>query len=176
MFVCTGNRFRSPLAAAVFRHETEGLPVEVASAGTLELGAVPALPEAVLEAERLGLHLGEHRARSLREAGAAEADLVVGFERMHVVTAVVDAGARRERTFTLPELAALLGQIEPPVADDSLERARAALELVHARRAPDPTRMDVPELPDPLGRPAAEQRRTAERVRRLTTAVARGLF
>ena len=38
-FVCTGNRFRSPLAAALLESEAEGLPVEIASLGTLDLGA-----------------------------------------------------------------------------------------------------------------------------------------
>jgi protein-tyrosine phosphatase len=176
VFVCTGNRFRSPLAAAVFRRETEGLPIEVASAGTLELGPVPALPEAIVEAERLGLGLADHRADSLAEVGPSDADLVVGFERMHVVTAVVDGGARRERTFTLPELVALLGRIEPPDADDPLERARLALELAHAHRPPDSTLASVPELEDPLGRSAEHQRELAERVSALTTQLARLLF
>jgi protein-tyrosine-phosphatase len=52
-FVCTGNRFRSPLAAALFRSAAEGLPVEVASAGTLDLGGVGAL-----------IHITERLARS----------------------------------------------------------------------------------------------------------------
>ena len=176
VFLCTGNRFRSPLAAAVLRRESEGMPVDVDSAGTLELGPVPALPEAVFEAERLGLDLRGHRACSLDEADLAGADLVVGFERMHIRTAVVEGGARREVTFTLPELVQLLGRIEPPSAADPLERARLSVELAHAGRPQDPTLADAPELADPLGRSAAYQRETAERVASLTTALARALF
>jgi protein-tyrosine phosphatase len=176
VFVCTGNRFRSPLAAAVMRRETEGLQVEVSSAGTLELGPVPALPEAVVEGERLGLDVGAHQARSLQEADLPGADLVVGFERMHLVTSVVEAGAARERTFTLPELVALLERLEPPDAEDPLERAQLALEVAQAHRPSDPTLGSVPELADPLGRSAEYQRETAERVSALTTALARLLF
>jgi hypothetical protein len=36
VFVCTGNRFRSPLAAALFGRATAGLPVSVSSRGTLD--------------------------------------------------------------------------------------------------------------------------------------------
>src|SRR5947199_226281 len=46
LFLCAGNRFRSPLAAAFVRRLTLGLPVEVASAGMLQIGDSPPLPEA----------------------------------------------------------------------------------------------------------------------------------
>ena len=65
-FVCTGNLFRSPLAAELFRAELAGLPVVVSSAGTLNLGAVPAEPEAVEQAALLGADLSSHRARGCR--------------------------------------------------------------------------------------------------------------
>ena len=39
VFVCTGNRFRSPLAAALFREATSGLPVDVRSMGTSVTGS-----------------------------------------------------------------------------------------------------------------------------------------
>ena len=45
VFLCTGNRFRSPLAAALFAEATAGLPVHVRSAGTLNVGSPPVFPE-----------------------------------------------------------------------------------------------------------------------------------
>src|SRR5581483_5665812 len=45
-FVCTGNRARSPLAEALLRRQTEGLPVEVGSFGVLDAEGWPPLPEA----------------------------------------------------------------------------------------------------------------------------------
>jgi protein-tyrosine-phosphatase len=53
-FICTGNRCRSPFAETAFRHFTRGLPVEVFSAGTLEIedGLVP--PDLVEVARDLG--------------------------------------------------------------------------------------------------------------------------
>src|SRR5437016_1605778 len=104
VFLCTGNRFRSPIAAALFRKETNGLPVNVRSAGLLELGPMPALDEALTLAKTLGIDLRSHAARPLGSIDASGADLVVGFERMHVVSAVMDARVPLERAFTLPEL------------------------------------------------------------------------
>ena len=39
VFVCTGNRFRSPLAESLLRAATEGLPVRVRSLGMLRVRA-----------------------------------------------------------------------------------------------------------------------------------------
>jgi protein-tyrosine phosphatase len=174
VFVCTGNRFRSPLAAAVLTDATRGLPVEVSSCGTLELGPSPALTEAVAEARRFDLDLSAHRSRCLRELNLDRTDLVVGFERMHVVTAGVHAGARRERVFTLPELVALVEELPAAQDPDPVVRARRLIEDAGRLR---PSELSVlPELGDPLGLPPALQRQTAERVRDLTLRLAWRLF
>ena len=131
-FVCTGNRFRSPLAAALFESEAEGLPVEIASLGTLELGEEPALPEAVALAEGLGLDLSAHRARSVAELELGAYDLVLGFERKHVVASVVDAKAKIERTFTLPEL--LGAAARDPGAASAARTGRASAGRGSGRR------------------------------------------
>jgi protein-tyrosine phosphatase len=177
VFVCTGNRFRSPLAEALFRRAAEGIPVAASSLGTLELGAVPALPEAFEQAARLGVDLAPHRARTIVDADLRGADLVVGFERMHVVTAVVDAHAPRARTFTLPELVELLGQIEPPLEGDPVARAREAIVRAQRARPPDdPALFAVAELADPLGRGPGFFRETADRLDELVGQLAARLF
>src|SRR5439155_11029532 len=107
-FVCTGNRFRSPLAAALLAQKADGLPLRIVSLGTLDLGSEPALPEAVAIAEELGLDLSGHASRNLASVDLEPFDLVLGFERKHVVASVVEAGANIERTFTLPVLVATL--------------------------------------------------------------------
>ena len=107
VFVCSGNRFRSPLAEASLSQLTRGIPVRVTSVGTLDLGPKPVLSEALTLGRSLGLDLSEHRARALSGGSLEEADLVIGFERAHVSMAVVEAGARPERTFTMPELVEL---------------------------------------------------------------------
>jgi protein-tyrosine phosphatase len=176
VFVCTGNRFRSPLAEALFRRATTGFPVSVSSRGTLDLGPAPPLPEAAHEARRLGVDLSEHRARPVVASALSDVDLVVGFERMHVLTAVVDANAAGERTFTLPEVVGLLGDRDVPAMSDSVVRARHAVTRAAAARSADPMLLSIPELADPLGGPPELFRRTADELVVLTNRLVAGLF
>jgi len=151
--------------------------VRIASLGTLDLGRRPALPEAIEIAETLGLDLSGHRARGLAAVELTPFDLVLGFERRHVRTAVVDAGARRERTFTLPELVDLLHAIPgPPLPSDPVERARVRVRQAGAARPPDFRDAPVAELGDPLGLTMAEQRRTADDLAMLVSLLAERLF
>ena len=169
IFVCTGNRFRSPLAAALFRAAADGLPVEVSSAGTLELTDVGALPEAEDAAREFGVDLSTHHATPVSRTPLSDVDLVVGFERMHVLTAVVDGGAQRGRSFTLPELAVLLGQVGRPVLAAPVARARETIRRAAAERPrDDPQLLSVRELGDPLGLQPDRQHAIALQVRDLT--------
>jgi protein-tyrosine phosphatase len=147
----------------------------VSSCGTLSLGAVPALREAYEAATSLGLDLSAHRARHLGDAELVRADLVLGFERMHVATAVVDGGAPADRTFTMPELVELLREVEPR-ANDPVDRAREAIALAQEARGGHPELLDRSELPDPYGRSARVYRETADRVEALCEELAARLF
>jgi protein-tyrosine-phosphatase len=174
-FVCTGNRFRSPLAAALLAREADGLPLRIVSLGTLDIGSRPALPEAVAIADELGLDLSGHASRNLTRAELEPFDLVLGFEREHVMASVVDAGARRERTFTLPELVRLLRRLpDPPLETDPIERALVRIGEAHAAR-PQGFR-HIPELGDPLGKALRVQRQTAAELSDLVSELAVGLF
>ena len=175
VFECTGNRFRSPLAAAFFQAAAQG-PVKVTSLGTLDLGDVEALPEAVELAREHGVDLTEHRASGLREIDLSASDLVIGFERKHVAAAVVDARARPDRTFTLPELVGLLRRVPAVAPGEPVVRARALVQAAHDLRPHDFRRAPVPELADPLGLGHADQRAVAEQVRSLTGRLAALLF
>lgn len=172
VFICTGNRFRSAIGEGILRRLTEGLPVRTTSAGTLDLGPVGVLPEALELAPELDLDLGEHRARCVRDVDLSEADLVLGFEHAHVASAVVDAGARRDRTFTVPELVTLLESGGPPADGDAVSAARAAVQRADEARTSAPR----PEVPDPLGGSAEVFRSTAFEVQALTERLAQLLF
>ena len=149
----------------------------VDSLGTLELGPLPALPEAVKMAESYGLDLSGHRAQNVARGHLEACDLVLGFERMHVAAAVVDGGARLERTFTLPELLNLLDAIpEPPRQAEAMTRARARIELAHTARPHGYRASAVPEIADPLGKTPVAQRRIADELRTLVTDLSRRLF
>jgi protein-tyrosine phosphatase len=81
LFVCMANRFRSPLAAAIFRKslEEKGLDGswQVGSAGTWATPGRPALPGALAAARGLGLDLSGHRATRLDEQMLLAYDLIL---------------------------------------------------------------------------------------------------
>jgi protein-tyrosine phosphatase len=173
--ICTGNRFRSPIAASILRGATDGLPVRVRSFGTLDLAPSQVLPEALELAPSLGLDLTSHRSRPLAGQDLGSADLVIGFERIHVSRAVVDYGASRERAFLLTELVERLEGLTLAEELDPVERARVAV------READETRTNanwpiLEEIADPIGGPPAAFRATADRVARLTNRLAALLF
>jgi low molecular weight protein-tyrosine phosphatase len=171
--ICSGNRFRSPIAEAVLRRETAGLPVRVRSFGTMDLPESGVLPEALELAPGLGLDLASHRSHPLTGQDLSQADLVIGFEPIHISTAVVGAHAQRERTFLVTELVAGLEESPPQPEDGVVERARAAVhEADKARKTAGAGR----EIGDPIGGPSAVYRRTADEVHRLTSRVAELLF
>jgi hypothetical protein len=103
-------------------------------------------------------------------------DLVVGFELMHVATAVVEGRASPERTFTLPELVGLLEAIPAHPLEGSIERARLSIHQANAARPPDYRTRALPEIADPLNRPEPVQRAIAAEVRDLVTRFAGILF
>lgn len=174
--LCTGNRFRSPLSEYLLREAVAGLPVDVSSVGTLELGSVGVLPEALELGREFGLDLAPHRTRALASGRLEHADLVIGFEQKHIAAAVVDGGASRGRTFTLGELAALVRAIDPPREEDPVARARAAVAAADDLRRRVQRDAPLAEVPDPWGATPAVFRRTAESVRTLVGEVVRGLF
>jgi protein-tyrosine phosphatase len=172
--ICSGNRFRSPIAEAVLRREADGLPVRVRSFGTMDLPSGHALSEALELAPGYGLDLMSHRSHPLAGRDLSDADLVIGFEQIHVAMAVVGAKALRERTFLITELVAGLEETTPPQEDGVADRARASVRQADkARKAAS----RIPqEIADPIGGPAAGYRKTGDEVYRLTIRVAERLF
>ena len=162
-FVCTGNQFRSPLGAAVFARETEGLPVRISSCGTGALDGAAAFEEAAELGTRLSVDLSEHRSRRLGDL--AGVDLMIGFEHHHIERAVVDAGARRERAFTLPQLVELL---EAHPAGGSPEERLATVRPGNL--------LEAPEILDPYGEPRELQEAIADEVEDLSRRLAVALF
>jgi protein-tyrosine phosphatase len=164
VILCTGNRFRSPIAEGMIRTLAVGVPVRVSSLGLVDVGPVPPLPEALEEAARIGLDITSHRARPLAGQDLGQTDLLLGFERIHVASAVVDAGALHERAFTLPELVELLEEIEPPPSGDPVARARSVIAFAGDQRRSLPAPSLLPEVRDPWGGPPDLYVETAERV------------
>jgi protein-tyrosine phosphatase len=174
VFVCTGNRARSALAEALFRRHSRGARTSVSSVGTLDVGSVPALADAVEAGRRLGVDLASHRARALRHVDLSSAGLVLGFEPFHVSFAVVEGGADPARTFLLGELAMLLdGRAS---AHDVPAHPRAAVADADTRRLRNRPDRAAPVVRDPLGKSPKVMRRTAEEINGLVQRVVLGLF
>ena len=82
LFVCTANRFRSPLAAALLKQaiQEEGKTPEawtVGSAGTWAEPRQPVLPVVLGVARHLGLDLAPHRATRVSGSLLDEYDLIL---------------------------------------------------------------------------------------------------
>jgi protein-tyrosine phosphatase len=172
VFVCTGNRARSPLAEALCARYAAGLDVGVRSAGTLGLRGLPPLEEAIKAGRTLGVDIASHRSVPLAEAGLGDADLVLGFEPFHA-RAAIEAGAPRERVFLLGELVALIAPEEHD--DDVVARARETVAHAHARRALVPTSVTA-TIADPLGKPARVMEATAKEIDDLVRRLSLALF
>ena len=163
-FVCTGNRFRSALAAAAFRSVAAHLPVEVDSYGTLEIGSARPLPEAVAMAAAFGLELSGHVAKSLGTTDLSQRSLVIGFEPQHITAAVDMAAARAECAFLLRELNDLLEQVDVAPNHDPIERAIQTIARANLHRQRDPRRWLGREIGDPMGLEQSEQRAIGQAV------------
>lgn len=174
VFVCTGNRARSPLAEALYELRTSGLETAASSLGTLDVGPAPALTTALEAGRLLGVDLSNHRARVLHEADLTNVDLVLGFEPSHVSAAVIEAGASPERTFLLGELVMLLdGEAR---GEDPCERAREVVSRADSRRTRTRIRMDARVIPDPMGRSQKTMNRIAGDIDDLVCRLLEGMF
>jgi protein-tyrosine-phosphatase len=176
VFVCTGNRFRSPLTEAFVRRLTLGLPVTTQSFGTLELEGAPALPEALEIGLWCGLDLSSHRTRHVGHASLDQVDLLLGFEEAHVQRAVVDAKAPRGRAFTLRGIARLLAAAQVSPQENVVGRARHVVGQLEEVRAAEPESRRRDDMPDPFGRRWSVYRETAAEIRELSILLVATLF
>jgi protein arginine phosphatase len=81
LFVCTANRFRSPLAAAILKQNLEEMGMsdswEIASAGTWAETGQPALSNIDEAAQHFGIDLSAHRSRRVDEPLLSHYDLIL---------------------------------------------------------------------------------------------------
>ena len=85
LFVCTANRFRSPIAEASFKRELRlrGMEADwrVLSAGTWTTDGLPAAADAISAASRMGLDVSGHTSRAITPQLLRDSDLVVVMEQ-----------------------------------------------------------------------------------------------
>jgi len=108
IFICTANRYRSPLAAALFQKQLkdEGKAEEwrVGSAGTWTQADLPVIPHAFQKAQEMGLDLGEHRSVEISKEILSQYDLIAVMESGHKEGLGVEFPELRKRIFLLSEI------------------------------------------------------------------------
>jgi protein-tyrosine-phosphatase len=118
LFVCTANRFRSPLAAGIFQkalvEEQRARSTSwdigrlsdwvAASAGLQALPLQPVLPDVLEAAAQLGIDLSAHRSQRVEDLDLAGFDLIVVMQESH-------RAALRERYPGLQERVYLFSQV-----------------------------------------------------------------
>jgi protein-tyrosine-phosphatase len=133
LFVCHGNIFRSPFAAAVLRRTLEGARVSgvrVESAGLMTAGR-PVAREAIAAAARRGIDLTQHTSQLALADLVRTADLVVVMDELQRQTVC-------ERFGRWPRDVLLLGDFDPTAVasraiEDPVEQGPEVCERVYAR-------------------------------------------
>ncbi|WP_350269819.1 low molecular weight phosphatase family protein [Brevibacterium sp. CBA3109] len=152
LVVCTGNLFRSPLAAGLLQQGLDEVaPGRFAldSAGTAGVVGVGVTDNVASLAADWGFDLSEFRAKRLQRAHVIDADLVIGLERWHRSQVVTLEPRALRRTFTLREFARI---IHPLASDEeSAYRQRWENLVARAQRSRMPARggPDFDDVVDP---------------------------
>ena len=97
LFVCTANRFRSPLAAGIFRKALaeeerqrasswnigKASDWDVTSAGLQAVPLLPVLPDVMEAAGQLGIDLSGHLSQPVEDLDLEEYDLILVMQQSH---------------------------------------------------------------------------------------------
>ncbi len=173
--VCTGNLCRSPTAEQLLRARLAPVnaSVEVVSAGTQATAGEPMHPASAEWSKAMGGDPTRHRAVYLTPAVLRSVDLVLGMAREHR-RAVVDLRPGLVRSsFTLTEFARLSagldvaelaeGAAAPGPGATVADRLRGVLSLLARARTRYPLSTDwsIDDVPDPIGRAAADYEQSA---------------
>jgi len=138
LFVCTGNQFRSPIAAAAFikklNDEGSAAGWRVESAGSWAVAGKPPLPEAIRAAAACGLSLEGHKARMVEASILSNSDLILVMEGGQKEAILSEFPNVSKRVFLLSEVAeGVAYNIPDPLAgeeDLSEEIAKEVCALV----------------------------------------------
>jgi protein-tyrosine phosphatase len=136
IFVCTANKFRSPIAAAILKKEIDQLEKrvdwEVNSAGTWTLNGLPP-PEITRQiGRRLELSgIENHRTHQVDEQQLEKTDLIIVMEANHKEALTNEFPIIKERIFLLTEV--VEGKIYdiPDPATQGIDADEVAKELMN---------------------------------------------
>lgn len=109
LFVCTANRFRSPIASAWFsrrlQREADIQDWRVGSAGTWAEPGLPVFPSANWANDHFGINLGAHRATRIERELLTQYDLILVMENSHQEALRVEFPELKDRIFLLAKVA-----------------------------------------------------------------------
>jgi protein-tyrosine-phosphatase len=129
LFVCTANRFRSPLAAAFLARALTDMGIagdwRVGSAGTWAIPGQPALLPVSQAARRFGIDLSGHRATRVSRKVLSAYDLILVMEAGHREALLTELPELKERLYLLSEVVERRSYGIP----DSLESEEGILEV-----------------------------------------------
>ncbi|HAF48795.1 MAG TPA: hypothetical protein DCL08_06085 [Anaerolineaceae bacterium] len=130
LFVCTANRFRSPIAALYFAREVvrrgDDQDIHVSSAGTWASPEQSAMPKAVQLVQEYGLDLSYHKSRIVSEALLTQSDLILVMEMGHKEAICHEFLETADRVYLLTEV----GEDQPVNIPDPYGEAQANPEEV----------------------------------------------
>ena len=139
LFVCTGNQFRSPVAAEAFREQLarDGLLDQwtVGSAGTWTTSGRQVIPEAVRLARSCGISIERHRTRMVSAEILEEADLVMVMEHGHKESLQVEFPFARKKVHLLSQVLDGLAYDIPDPASAREEAKSIIVDLVTSMRS-----------------------------------------
>lgn len=135
VFVCTRNRFRSPLAAAMFKHELAMRKVpgewDVASAGSWVNDLFPPTSEAFVEATNRGLDISSHISVGIEALDLDSIDLLLVMELGQKESILLDFPKLKNRTFLLSALSGPPFSIpDPYVTKETCSEIAAEIETL----------------------------------------------
>jgi protein-tyrosine-phosphatase len=139
LFVCTANRFRSPLAEAAFKkclqNNRNQAEWDVRSAGTWTGSGFPAAASALRAAKTLGLDIGKHRTQPVTQELLSRSNLVIVMQASQREAILVEFPFAAGKTILLSEFAeGMAYDIPDPVEvlDDSDQvLAKTIINLVN---------------------------------------------
>lgn len=137
LFVCTANRFRSPIAAIHFARQVvlhgDDQEISVSSAGTWTVEGQPVTLDASILAEEYGLNLSLHKSRPLTKDILSREDLILVMEHSHKEAILLEFPFASNRVLLLSEAAnGSPNDIPDPYVDDELPEviAKEIIEMI----------------------------------------------
>ncbi len=133
LFVCTGNMYRSPIAAEVFRSALaqigKDMDWHIDSAGTWTVEGKPIPPQAAQIARALGVQVEGHKTRMLNRQMMEEYDLILVMEHGHLEALRAEFPFAQNKVRLLSEVLSGFGYDIPDPAASPLEAQNILQEM-----------------------------------------------